>query len=82
MDRPETFAIEYRAAVRIAGTAALDLLLHTACRECGELASDATNRRVIPAEAVFRQPENRLRVGGESQTCAAADAPIRTCCVE
>src|SRR5215210_3124071 len=73
MDRSETHA-DHRAAMRVAGTAALDLLLRTASGEPGEPAADAETGRAIPEAAIFRQPQNGGRVGRESQTDAAADA--------
>src|SRR5579883_1914059 len=73
MHRSESRA-GHRAAMRTAGPAAVELLLHATRRERREPAPDAAYRRVVSGAAVFRQPQSGRRAGRESQTGAAADA--------
>src|ERR1700681_3332984 len=74
MDRSPSSAPQYPTAMRIAGSAALDLLLSAAAGERGEPASDAPARRVVHEAPVLRQPQNGRRTGSEPQAHPAADA--------
>src|SRR5271154_1263805 len=74
MDRSHASAAQRPTAVRIAGCAALDLLLSATTRERGEPAADAPARPVVHEAPVFRQPEDGRRTGDQSQTRATADA--------
>src|SRR5258708_14642810 len=74
MDRSTPSAAHRPAAVRTAGSAALDLLLSAAAGERGEHAPDASARPVVHEAPVFRQPKDGRRTGDKSQTRATADA--------
>src|SRR5580658_8495747 len=74
MDRSKTSALEHSAAVRTAGSAALDLVLPAAAGERGEPASAPPARPVVSEASVFRQPQNGLRPGSEPQAHPATDA--------
>src|SRR5579872_5507525 len=74
MDRSRPSAPERSAAVRVAGRAALDLLLPAAAGERGEPAPHAKAGPVVHEAAVFRQPQDGRRVRRGPPSCPAADA--------
>src|SRR5579859_1201838 len=74
MDRSCSPAPQRPAAVRTAGSAALDLLLPAAAGERGEPATAPPARPTVSEASVFRKPQNGSRVGGESQAYPTADA--------
>src|SRR5581483_1079256 len=74
MDRPAPFALDHPAAVRPAGSVALDLLLSAATGERPEPAPAAAAGREVPGVSLLRQPQDGVRVEGEPQTHPAADA--------
>src|SRR5690242_18214298 len=74
MDRSPSSAPQYPTAMRIAGSAALDLLLSAAAGERGEPASDAPARRAVHEAPILRQPQNGRLTGSEPQAQPAADA--------
>src|SRR5215469_2255190 len=74
MDRSKASAPDHSAAMRTAGSAALQLVLSAAAGERGEPASAPSARPAVYEAAVFRQPEDGGRTGSESQAHPAADA--------
>src|SRR5216683_3268920 len=74
MDRSATSAPQHSAAVRTAGSAALDLLLPAAAGERREPAPAPPARPVVLEAPVLRQPQDGRRAGGEPQTHPAPDA--------
>src|SRR5579864_4645127 len=74
MDRSRSPAPQHPAAVRTAGSAALDLLLPAASGERREPATAPPTRSAVSAASVFRKPQNGRRVGGEPQAHPTADA--------
>src|ERR1035437_9695566 len=74
MDRSHSPAPHRPAAVRAAGSAALDLLLSAAAGEHGEPASAPPARPTLHEAPVLREPQDGRRVGDQSQTRATADA--------
>src|SRR5713101_2511849 len=74
MDRSATSTPQHSAAVRIAGSAALNLLLPAAAGERRESASAPQARPVVPEVPVLRQPQDGYRAGSEPQAHPAADA--------
>src|ERR1035437_9778566 len=74
MDRSHSPAPHRPAAVRAAGSAALDLLLSAAAGEHGEPASAPPARPTLHEAPGLREPQDGRRVGHQSQTRATADA--------
>src|ERR1700685_3729100 len=65
---------QHPAAVRTAGSAALDLLLPAAVGERGEPATAPPARPAVSEASVFRKPQDGRRVGGEPQAHPTANA--------
>src|ERR1700735_4196500 len=74
MDRSHTPAPQHPTAVRVVGSAALDLLLPAVAGERGEPSTAPPTRPTVSEASVFRKPQNGRRVGGEPQTHPTADA--------
>src|ERR1700722_7256522 len=74
MDRSHTSAPQYPTAVRVVGSAALDLLLPAEAGERGEPAPAPPTRPTVSEASVFRKPKNGRRTGGEPQAHPTADA--------
>src|SRR5579863_3981444 len=74
MDRSRSSTAQHSAAVRTAGSAALDLLLSAATGERGEPATAPPARPAVSEASFFRKPQNGRRVGGEPQAHPTADA--------
>src|SRR5579871_1660014 len=76
MDRCRASAPQHSAAVRTAGSAALDLLLPAAAGKCGDPAPDAKAGSVVHEAPVLRQPQNGRRVRRGPSSRPAVDADI------
>src|SRR5712692_2929602 len=74
MDRSATSAPQHSAAVRTAGSAALDLLLPAAAGERREPAPAPPARPTVHEAPVLRQPQDGRRAGGEPQAHPATHA--------
>src|SRR4051794_20064293 len=74
MDRPTTPATERATAMRITGTAALDILLPATGGGRGEFAPAAKTRRVVSEVSVLWQSADGRHARRQSQTRPAADA--------
>src|ERR1700728_417733 len=76
MDRSHSPAPQHPAAVRTAGSAALNLLLRAAVAERREPGTASPARPAVSEASVFRKPQNGRRVGGEPQAHPTADAHL------
>src|SRR5580658_1296517 len=74
MDRSHTPAPQHPTAVRVVGSAALDLLLPAVAGERGEPSTAPPTRPTVSEASVFRKPQDGRRVGGEPQAHPTADA--------
>src|ERR1700761_2411112 len=74
MDRSCTSAPDHPAAMRTAGSAAIDILLSATTGECGKPASASQARSVVLETPVLRKPQNGRRTASEPQAHSTSHA--------